>query len=353
MRSYRITAYPGDGIGQEVTAETFRVLDAAQDVDGGFRLEVTRVPWGSDYYHRHGTVVPDDYLEQLAPSDAIFLGAIGDPARIPDHVTLAPLIRTRQRFDQYACVRPARLFPGVRTPLAGKGPEDIDLVVIRENSEGEYVNNGGRFRVGTPDEFAVQTALHTRKGIERILRFGFRMAGTRRGHLTMITKSNAQRYGFVLWDEVLEQLKSEFPDIETAKYHIDAAVMNFVRWPERFDVVVASNLFGDILTDLSGILTGGLGQAPSSNINPERRFPSMFEPVHGSAPDIAGQGIANPTAAILSGANMLHWLGEERAALAVEKAVEATFAQGHGTPDLGGGHTTRSFTDQILENLQV
>ncbi len=353
MRSYRITAYPGDGIGQEVTAETFRVLDAAQDVDGGFRLEVTRVPWGSDYYHRHGAVVPDDYLDRLAGSDAIFLGAIGDPARIPDHVTLAPLIRIRQRFDQYACVRPARLFPGVRTPLAGKGPRDIDLVVIRENSEGEYVDNGGRFRVGTPDEFAVQTALHTRKGIERILRFGFRMADTRRGHLTMITKSNAQRYGFVLWDEVLEQLKSEYPDIETAKYHIDAAVMNFVRWPERFDVVVASNLFGDILTDLSGILAGGLGQAPSSNINPERRFPSMFEPVHGSAPDIAGQGIANPTAAILSGANMLRWLGEEPAAAAVERAVEATFAQGHGTPDLGGGHTTRSFTDRILENMRV
>ena len=322
-------------------------------VGGDFRLDVTQVPWGSDYYQRHGTVVPDDYLDQLAPSDAIFLGAIGDPARIPDHVTLAPLIRIRQRFDQYACVRPARLFPGVRTPLAGKGPKDIDLVVIRENSEGEYVDNGGRFRVGTPDEFAVQTALHTRKGIDRILRFGFRMAGTRRGHLTMITKSNAQRYGFVLWDEILEQLKSEYSDIEVAKYHIDTAVMNLVRWPERFDVVVASNLFGDILTDLSGILAGGLGQAPSSNINPERCFPSMFEPVHGSAPDIAGQGVANPTAAILSGANMLRWLGEERAAAAVERAVEATFAQGHGTPDLGGNLNTQAFTDRILGNLQV
>ena len=233
MRSHRIIAYPGDGIGQEVTEETLRVLGAAQAVCGDFRLEVSQVPWGSDYYHRHKMVVPDDYLDTLAPSDAIFLGAIGDPARIPDHVTLAPLIRIRQSFDQYACVRPARLFPGVRTPLAGKGPEDIDLVVIRENSEGEYVNNGGRFRVGTPDEFAVQTALHTRKGIERILRFGFRMAGTRRGHLTMITKSNAQRYGFVLWDQVLEQLRAEYPDIEVAKYHIDAAVMNMVRWPER------------------------------------------------------------------------------------------------------------------------
>ena len=353
MRSHRIIAYPGDGIGQEVTAETLRVLGAAQEACGDFRLEVSQVPWGSDYYHRHGMVVPDDYLDTLAPSDAIFLGAIGDPARIPDHVTLAPLIRIRQSFDQYACVRPARLFPGVCTPLAGKGPEDIDLVVIRENSEGEYVNNGGRFRVGTPDEFAVQTALHTRKGIERILRFGFRMAGTRRGHLTMITKSNAQRYGFVLWDQVLEQLRAEYPDIDVAKYHIDAAVMNMVRWPERFDVVVASNLFGDILTDLSGILAGGLGQAPSSNINPERRFPSMFEPVHGSAPDIAGQGIANPTAAILSGANMLRWLGEERAAVAVEQAVEATFAQGHGTPDLGGDLNTQAFTDRILGNLQV
>ena len=352
MNRYRITAYPGDGIGQDVTEEALRVLKTVQNAAGTFLLEITKVPWGADHYHQHGSVVPEDYLEILAHCDAILLGAIGDPDRIPDYVTLAPLIRIRQTFDQYACVRPARLFPGVRTPLSGKTSKDIDLVVIRENSEGEYVDNGGRFRVGTPDEFAVQTALHTRKGIERILRFGFKMAQKRRNHLTMITKSNAQRYGFVLWDNVFEQVQVEYPDVEIAKYHIDAAVMNLVRWPERFDVVVASNLFGDILTDLSGILAGGLGQAPSANINPERKFPSMFEPVHGSAPDISGQGIANPTGAILSAANMLQWLGEEKSSVSIHRAVEQSLAQGHGTPDLGGKLTTRSFTNRILENLE-
>jgi tartrate dehydrogenase/decarboxylase/D-malate dehydrogenase len=226
------------------------------------------------------------------------------------------------------------------------------MVVVRENSEGEYVDNGGRFRKGSPDEFAVQVALHTRKGIERILRFGFDLARKRRKRLSMITKSNAQKYGYVLWDEILEEMSPAYPEVEVDKFHIDAAVMNFVRWPEHFDVVVGSNLFGDILTDLSAILVGGLGLAPSANINPERKFPSMFEPVHGSAPDIAGKGIANPAAAILSAAMMLEWLNLEEPAQAVRRAVELALESGHGTPDLGGTLTTDSFTEVIIRNLE-
>jgi tartrate dehydrogenase/decarboxylase/D-malate dehydrogenase len=276
---------------------------------------------------------------------------VGWPEKIPDHVTLSPLVKIRQAFNQYACMRPARLYPGVRSVLAGKGPADIDMLVIRENSEGEYVDNGGRFRRGTPDEFAVQTALHTRKGIERILRFGFAMAGKRRGRLTMITKSNAQRYAYVLWDEVLEELSSQYASVKTERQHCDAAAMNFVRCPERFDVVVASNLFGDLLTDLGGIISGGLGLAPSTNTNPERRFPSMFEPVHGSAPDIAGKGIANPVAAILSAAMMLDHLDLPQAAERVRTAVAGALAAGQHTPDLGGRLTTSQLGKAIVDRL--
>ncbi len=235
--------------------------------------------------------------------------------------------------------------------MAGKQAGEIDLVVIRENSEGEYLNNGGSFKIGTPDEISTQTAIHTRKGVERVLRFGFELARKRRKHLTMITKSNAQRFGFVMWDEILDEMKSQYADVTTDKQHVDAAAMNFVRWPERFDVVVASNLFGDILTDLGGVISGGLGLAASANINPERKFPSLFEPVHGSAPDIAGHGIANPTAAILSVAMMLDWLDLPQSAAAVRAAVEQTLAAGTGTPDLGGKLSTTEMTDAILRNL--
>lgn len=351
MKTFKILVLPGDGIGIEVTEQAVRVLQKVQELNGSFRLQLETVPWSTQHYLDQGHVVPNDYLERLRRSDAIFLGALGDPDRVPDHITLKPLISIRQAFDQYACVRPARLFPGVKTPLADKHPSDIDIVVVRENSEGEYVDNGGQFKVGTEDEFAVQSALHTRKGVERVLRFGFDLARERSNRLTMITKSNAQRYGYVLWDSVLEGLTNEYSDVEVNKLHVDAAVMNFVRWPERFDVVVASNLFGDILTDLSGILAGGLGLAPSANINPERIFPSMFEPVHGSAPDIAGKGIANPTAAILSAANMLQWLGLPQPAKQIHAAVESTFAQGFLTPDLGGKLNTDEFTDRVLSNL--
>ena len=350
-RTFRIAVYPGDGIGPEVTAQAVRVLRRVESAVPGAEFALTELPWGINYWKQHGRVIPEDFLEVLRPFDAILLGAVGWPELLPDYETLAPLVRIRQAFDQYACVRPARLYPGLKSVLAGKGPEQIDIVVIRENSEGEYVDNGGRIRRGTPDEYAVQTALHTRRGIERILRYGFALARKRRRRLTMATKSNAQRHAYGLWDDVLAELAPQFADIASERQHCDALVMNFVRWPERFDVVVASNLFGDLLTDLGGVLGGGLGLAPSTNTNPERYFPSMFEPVHGSAPDIAGKGIANPIAAILSVAMMLDHLELGAAAGMIRGAVERTLAGGNKTPDLGGKLTTDQMGDALLANL--
>lgn len=352
MQRFKIAIYSGDGIGVDVTREAVRALRAVEKKSQAFALDLTEFDWGSNYCTRTGKVAPDDLLDILRPFDAILLGALGDPARIPDHITLEPLIKLRQRFDQYACVRPAKLLAGAPSVLAQKGAGQIDMVVVRENSEGEYVNAGGRFRTGEPEEFAVQTALHTRKGIERILRFAFNLARTRRRKkLTMITKSNAQKFAFVLWDEILEQIRKDYPDVQSDKQHVDAAAMNFVRAPERFDVVVGSNLFGDILTDLSATLAGGLGLAPSANLNPERKFPSMFEPVHGSAPDIAGKGIANPAAAILSAAFMLEWLGQKAAAEEIRRAVEQVLIARKTTPDLGGTLTTTQMGDAIVKEI--
>jgi tartrate dehydrogenase/decarboxylase/D-malate dehydrogenase len=301
------------------------------------------------HYDRHGRVAPDDYLDTLRRFDAMFLGAVGWPARLPDHITLAPLIRLRQTFDLYACVRPARTFPGVRGPLRNDAP--IDLVVVRENSEGEYVDNGGVIGAGTPGEIATQTAVHTRRGVERILRFSFDLARTRRRRLAMITKSNAQRYAYVLWDRVLAEISPQFPDVTVEKLHIDAATLELVRRPQSFDVVVGSNLFGDILSDLTGGITGSLGLNPSANLNPERRFPSLFEPVHGSAPDIAGRGMANPCAAVLSAAMMLDWLGEPDGGRVLRTAVERSLAAGHLTADVGGALTTGEMTRAIVQQI--
>jgi tartrate dehydrogenase/decarboxylase/D-malate dehydrogenase len=351
MRHFTIAVWPGDGIGAEVTAQAMRVLRALEQRDDSFRLEFTTFPWGASFYAQHGHVVPDDYLDRLKSFDALFLGALGDPARFPDHITLAPLIKLRQSFDQYACLRPARLPEGVRSPLLGKGAGEIDLVVVRENSEGEYVDNGGRLRAGTPLECAIQTAFHSRHGVERILRFGFDLARQRRRRLTMITKSNALKHSFVLWDQIFEEISPLYADVSVDKQHVDAAAMNFVRFPERFDVVVASNLFGDILSDLAGVIAGGIGLAPSANINPERAFPSLFEPVHGSAPDIAGQGKANPVAAILSAALMLDWLSLTTSAVCVRRAVDKVLSTGEGTPDLGGSRSTADLTDLIVEQV--
>ena len=346
MTAHRIALIPGDGIGPEVTSAAVRVLEALPDCD----LVFNTFDWGCEHHERHGTLVPDDFLEVLRPFDAILLGAVGWPARLPDHVTIEPLLRLRQAFDQYACVRPARLMKGIRCPLAEPG--DIDMVVVRENSEGEYVMIGGRAKRGTPDETAIETAVHTRRGIERVLRFGFELARTRRRRLTMATKSNALKHGFVLWDEVHEEVAADYADVATGRQHIDALAMNLLRTPDRFDVIVGSNLFGDILTDLSGAITGSLGLNPSANLNPPRDFPSLFEPVHGSAPDIAGRGIANPVGAVLSAAMMLDWLGETGPAARVTAAVEGTLADGCATADLGGSMGTAQMTDAMVRRLE-
>lgn len=349
MNEYRIALYPGDGIGLEVTPEAMKIARAAAKKHG-FRLSAEEFDWGHRHWRKNGRVVPGDFIERLRGFDAIFLGALGDPENLPDHLTLEPLLRIRQEFDQYACVRPARSLPGVRLPLAGAGK--IDLVVIRENSEGEYINSGGLAFPGQPGETALQTAVHTRRGVTRILRYAFETAAGYRRRLTMATKSNALPWSMVLWDSVLGELQPEYPSVEAEKVHVDALAMRFVRDPEKLGVVVASNLFGDILSDLAGAITGSIGLAPSASINPERTHPSLFEPVHGSAPDIAGRGIANPVAAVRSAAMMLDFLGEKDAAREIEAAVAAVLAGGTcRTPDLGGKAGTAAMGREIAARL--
>jgi len=344
---YQIAVCPGDGIGVEVTAEVVKVLCAVER-RFGVNLRLTEFDWGGRHWERTGTVVPDDFLQILRPFDAIFLGAVGDPGNLPDHITLVPLIRIRQSFDQYVCLRPAKLFAGVPTPLEGKSPGSIDMVIVRENSEGEYTDAGGIFKHGKPHELSLQTAIHTRVGVERILRHAFNLARGRRKHLTMATKSNAMKFSMVMWDEILADVARQFPDVQSEKCHVDALAMNFVRRPESYDVVVATNLFGDILSDLSSVITGSLGLAPSANINPEREYPSLFEPVHGSAPDIAGKGIANPLAAIRSAAMMLDFLGERDAAVCIEESVASNLSDSRmRTADLGGAASTAEVGDDI------
>lgn len=351
MKTYRIALYPGDGIGPEVVDAAMRVVEAAQRVVGGFRLDCERFDWGVGYYERHARVAPEDFLETLCRFDAIFLGALGWPARLPDSIGLLPIMQLRQAFDLYANVRPAQTFRGVPGPLRREEP--IDLVVVRENSEGEYADNGGTLAPGTPRETAVQSAVHTRRGVERILRFAFQLARTRRRRLAMITKSNAMRHAYGIWDRVLGDVAPEFADVSVETLYVDAATLHLVRRPHTFDVIVGSNLFGDILSDLTGAVTGSLGLSPSANLDPERRRPSFFEPVHGSAPDIAGKGIANPAAAILSAAMMLDWLGQQDAAAALRKAVEQAFADGNLTPDLGGRMTTEEFTSAVVQRVEA
>ncbi len=350
MKTYRIAVIAGDGIGREVMPIAIKVLDAT-GARFGFRFEWIHFPWGSDYYFEHGAMMPEDALEQLRPFDSIYLGAVGDP-RLQDNVTLnGLLLPIRRAFDQYACVRPAVLYQGVRTPLAGKKAGEIDFVVVRENTEGEYSQIGGNLYTATPDEVAVQTAIFTRHGTERVIRFAFDLARRRdkKRLLTSVTKSNAQGYSMGFWDRVFAEVAGEYPDIQTESLLVDAACMDLVRRPEDFDVIVASNLFGDILTDLSAIITGSLGLAPSANLNPEKKHPSMFEPVHGSAPDIAGKGVADPLAAILAGAMMLDHLGEARAAREVGIGVTRVLAEGRTlTADLGGAARTDEVGESVI-----
>ena len=353
-RSYRIAVIPGDGIGREVIPEGVRVLEAAAR-QYGFKLELDEFEFAScDYYLKHNKMLPDDWKEQIGHHDAIFFGAVGWPEKVPDHISLwGSLIQFRREFDQYVNLRPVRLMPGVPCPLAGRNPGDIDFFVVRENTEGEYSSIGGKIFQGTDREVVIQETVMTRVGVDRILNFAFSLANRReKKHLTSATKSNGISITMPFWDERVQEISKSFPNVNWDKYHIDILTAHFVLNPDRFDVVVASNLFGDILSDLGPACAGTIGIAPSANINPERRFPSLFEPVHGSAPDIAGKGIANPIGQIWSAAMMLDHLGESEAAAAVLKAIETTLVnKSLCTRDVGGTANTSTAGKSIANAL--
>jgi tartrate dehydrogenase/decarboxylase/D-malate dehydrogenase len=352
MKTHRIAVIAGDGIGREVIPAGISVLNMAAE-QGDFRCEFTELPWGCDYYLQSGRMMDPDGIAELLKFDAIYLGAIGDP-RVADHISARELILPlRQRLGQYVNLRPMRLLAGITSPLANRGTADIDMICVRENSEGEYCGIGGRLHAGTADELAEQTGIFTRRGIERIVRYAFRIAESRpRKLLASATKSNALQHAMVLWDEVTADVAKDFPGVELRKYHVDALCARMVTHPQTLDVIVASNLFGDILTDIGSAISGSLGVAPGGNINPERTTPSMFEPIHGSAPDIAGKGIANPIAAIWAGAMMLDHLGEREAHDRILRAVEAVIADERvRTPDLGGKATTGEMTRAVTAAL--
>lgn len=354
-RTYRIAVIPGDGIGKEVVPEGLRVLEALADgSDAQLAFEFESFPWGCEYYLDTGRMMDEDGLDRLAPFDVIYFGAVGWPG-VPDHVSLWGLrLAICQGFDQYACIRPVQLLPGIAGPLRNATEETLDWVVVRENSEGEYAGIGGRNLGGrgADREVAIQSALFTAQGCERIIRYAFELAKTRkRQKVTSVTKSNAQQYGMTLWDETFARVAAEYPDVDADQGLVDAMAARFVSHPESLEVVVGSNLFGDILSDLGSALAGSLGIAASANIDPEHRHPSMFEPVHGSAPDIAGKGIANPIAAIWTVALMLDHLDLKDEAASVMDAIKATTASGVLTPDLGGTATTREVGDAVLSHL--
>lgn len=360
MKRHKIAVIPGDGIGREVIPEGLRVVEAAAG-KFGIDIEFSHFDWScAEYYTRHGRMLPTDWFEQLTRFDAIFFGAVGWPETVPDHISLwGSLLRFRREFDQYVNLRPVRLMAGVPCPLAGRKPGDIDFLVVRENTEGEYSNLGGRMFENTDREVVLQQSLFTRKGVDRILKYAFDLARSRpKKHLTSATKSNGMAISMPYWDERVKLTAEHYPDVHWDQYHIDILAARFVLSPDRFDVVVASNLFGDILSDLGPACAGTIGIAPSANINPERVFPSLFEPVHGSAPDIAGKNIANPIAAIWSGAMMLDFLGngegKYRAAHdAVIRAVERALIAGPRTRDMGGNATTAEVGAAIAETLQA
>lgn len=351
MPAYSIAVIPGDGVGCEVVPAARRVLEHT-GANFGAQFSFAEYDWGAEYYFSHGRMMPVAALDLLRQSDAILLGAVGHPD-IPDHITLnGLLLPIRRTFDLFANVRPAILYPGVESPLAKFKGGEIDMVVVRENTEGEYAQIGGFLYQAQPEEIAVQSSVFTRRGIERVMRFAFDLAMRRRKRVTSVTKSNAQGYGMVLWDRTFAAVAAEYPGVETESLLVDAAAMNFVRRPDSFDVVVASNLFGDILSDISAIVTGSIGLAASANLDPTRRHPSMFEPVHGSAPDIAGRGIVNPMAAVLSAGMMLEHLGMPEAARAIERAVAELLAERRiRTPDLGGDSTTGEVTAAIISKI--
>jgi tartrate dehydrogenase/decarboxylase/D-malate dehydrogenase len=351
MKTFHIAVIPGDGIGKEVVPEGIRVLEAAGE-RFGFRFNWHNFDWSCETYVKTGKMMPDDGLRQLRPYDAIFLGAVGHP-NVPDHVSLwGLLIPIRRGFRQYANLRPVRLLDGIETPLKNWKPGQIDFCIVRENNEGEYSNIGGRIYDGTDEEMAVQQSVFTRRGVNRVLRFAFELARKRRKHVTSATKSNGIIHTMPFWDECFHRVATEYPDVRTDQFHIDILSAHFVRHPDWFDVVVGSNLFGDILSDLGPAVVGSIGIAPSGNLNPEKEFPSMFEPVHGSAPDIAGKGIANPIAQIWSGAMMLRHLGVSEAADAIENAIAEVLAKSEvRTADIGGQGTTKEMGAAISQQV--
>jgi tartrate dehydrogenase/decarboxylase / D-malate dehydrogenase len=351
MSTFHIALLPGDGIGREVLPAGVAALEAATR-DTGVTLSLHEFPWGCEFYAKHGRMMDEDAFERLAAFDAIYMGAFGSPG-VPDRISAAIILAIRQRFDQYVNLRPMRLLPGLTSPLANRAASDIDMICVRENSEGEYSGAGGRSHVGTRHEVATQTGVFTRHGIERILRYGFEVAAKRpRRLLASATKSNALTHSMVFWDEVAEQVRTEYSAVEYRKYHVDALAARMITHPQTLDVMVTSNLFGDILTDIGSAISGSLGIAPGANINPARTFPSMFEPIHGSAPDIAGQGIANPIGAIWAGALMLDHLGRRDLHDRILSAVERVVASGTvRTPDLGGAAKTHEVADAIRSEI--
>ena len=352
MKILKIASIPADGIGPEVISAGIEVVNAAMDRAADAQIEFTHFDWGSDYYKKTGKMMPEDGLAQLQPFDAIFFGAVGAPD-VPDHITLWGLrLPICQGFDQYANVRPTRILPGIKAPLRDKGPGDLDWVIIRENSEGEYSGNGGRAHRGMPEEVGTEVAIFTRTGVTRIMRYAFEVARERpRKFLTVVTKSNAQRHGMVMWDEIAEEISAEYPDVSWDKMLVDAMTVRMTLQPESLDTIVATNLHADILSDLAGALAGSIGVAPTANIDPQRRFPSMFEPIHGSAFDITGKGIANPVATFWTACQMLEHIGQPEAATRIMRAVEAVCAEGIMTPDIGGTATTKQVTEAVVNHI--
>jgi len=354
LPTHRIVAIPGDGIGNEVIPAALRVLSALASAEPGLQLEIETFKWGSEFFRRTGRMMPADGVEKLREYDAILFGAVGDPG-IPDHITLWGLrLAICQGLDQYANVRPSRILPGIKSPLAGVGPGDLDWVIVRENSEGEYAGVGGRAHKGHASEVGLDVSVFTRTGVHRIMRYAFELARSRpRKHLTMVTKSNAQRHGMVMWDEIFEEATHAYPEVTTDKMLVDAMTVRMVRDPKSLDTIVATNLHADILSDLAAALSGSIGIAPTANLDPERRGPSMFEPIHGSAFDIMGKGIANPLGSLWTSSMMLDHLGEARAAARLMRAIEHVTASGNVLPrDLGGNATTEQVADAVIAAIQ-
>ncbi len=353
MTTHKIAVIAGDGIGPEVLDEGIKILKKVEELKGDVKFEFVHFPWGCEYYLKHGKMMDDDGMDKLKEFDAIFLGAVGFPG-VPDHISLWDLLlRIRKGFDQYLNLRPVQLLEGAPCPLKDVKKEDIDMIVVRENSEGEYAGAGDWLFKGKPEEVVLQTGVFSRKGTERIIRHAYELARKEKKTLTSISKANALNYSMVFWDEVFEEVGKEYPDVETYSYLVDAAAMFFVKEPQRFQIVVTSNLFGDIITDLGAAIAGGMGLAAGANINPERKYPSMFEPIHGSAPDIAGQGVANPLASVWSVSQMLDFFGYEDWGKTVLNAIEDVLVEKKAlTPDLGGTATTSEVGDAVASKLE-